>query len=225
VDGLVTPVRKGNSNLKALFISCIICDSCIALANCIRKLTAASADVPVVHYEMIAACHSVQRREAEAGAATNRTSVSRLVTLSASREAEANVAITSISNTSSRLRFSRRPMHDVSHTEQRRPRAPHTCIRVCVCQFDDWFVTCARVRLECIYTDASNAGVRHGTLNLLRCRTDLRDKAHAQCGERRTCLSTWCRMPTRPFGGLEITASVHRSGRETCGVQSNSPSA
>jgi hypothetical protein len=42
-----------------------------------------------------ATCHSLQRREAEAGVATNRTSASRHVTLGAGREDEASVATTS----------------------------------------------------------------------------------------------------------------------------------
>jgi hypothetical protein len=78
-------------------------------------------DVPVVHYGMPtlpratqrdvarpeqasqplalrqgAKCHSVHRCDAEAGAATNRTSVRRHVTLSARREAEAGVATTTV---------------------------------------------------------------------------------------------------------------------------------
>jgi hypothetical protein len=106
--------------MRAHFITRIKCDSCTAVAFSARKLRAASMDVPVVHYggstlpratprevarpeqasqpraiRQGATCHSVQRREAEAGAATNRTSVSRHVTLSARREAEAGVATTS----------------------------------------------------------------------------------------------------------------------------------
>jgi hypothetical protein len=47
-----------------------------------------------------ATCHSLLRREAEAGVETNRGSVSRHMTLSARREAEAGVATTSSSTTS-----------------------------------------------------------------------------------------------------------------------------
>jgi hypothetical protein len=46
-----------------------------------------------------ATCHSVQRREAEAGVATNRTLLSRPVTFSASRGAEAAVVTTCSSTT------------------------------------------------------------------------------------------------------------------------------
>jgi hypothetical protein len=33
-------------------------------------------------------------------------------------------------------------------------------------RFDNWCGTCARVSFECMYTNASNAGVRHGQATL-----------------------------------------------------------
>jgi hypothetical protein len=56
-------------------------------------------DVATLAIRQGATCHSLQRREAEAGDATNRILVSRHVTLSARRETEAGVATTSSSTT------------------------------------------------------------------------------------------------------------------------------
>jgi hypothetical protein len=67
-----------------------------------------------------------------------------------------------------------------------------------LCQFENWCIPCGRVLLERIHTNASNAGVRHGTLRLAT----------------EVPISTRCPFPTRPFGGLEITAAVHTSGRD-----------
>jgi hypothetical protein len=47
---LEAPARKGNSNLKSLFLTSIKCVSCTAVAFSALKLRAAAMDVPVVHY-------------------------------------------------------------------------------------------------------------------------------------------------------------------------------
>jgi hypothetical protein len=70
-----------------------------------------------------------------------------------------------------------------------------------LCQFDNWCVTCARVLLECTYTNASNAGTAVG---------------HPARMATEVPISTCCPIPTGPFGGLDITAAVHMSGRDLC---------
>jgi hypothetical protein len=52
VSRLAAPAQKGNSNLKALFLTSIKCVSCTAVAFSALKLMAAAMDVPVVHYGM-----------------------------------------------------------------------------------------------------------------------------------------------------------------------------
>jgi hypothetical protein len=49
---LAAPAQKGNSNIKALFLTSMKCDSCTAVAFSALKLRAAAMDVPVVHYGM-----------------------------------------------------------------------------------------------------------------------------------------------------------------------------
>jgi hypothetical protein len=62
-----------------------------------------------------ATCHSLQRRDAEEGVATNTTSGSRHVTISARREAEAGVAATR-SSTTGNAALSAVWVDDASHT-------------------------------------------------------------------------------------------------------------
>jgi hypothetical protein len=189
LDRLAAPVQNGNSDIQAHFTTSIKCDSSISVAFNAHKLRAASMDIPVAQYGMPtltrasqrgvarpeqasqrlalrqgATCQSVQRRGAEAGAATNRTSVSRHMTLSARREAEDGVATTSSPTTRHATRSAVWP-HDALHTYSRKP-GHKLHIRVFVymlCHFDNWYVTCACVLFECIHKNPSNAGVRHGT--------------------------------------------------------------
>jgi hypothetical protein len=141
LDILAAPVQKGKSNIKAHSITRIKCDGSISVAFSARKLRAASIDVPVVHCGMTTLPRATQRdisrteqasqpqsistrrhvplsatrREAEAGAVTNRTSVSRHVTLSARREAEAGVATTS-SSPSRHAALGAAELRDALHT-------------------------------------------------------------------------------------------------------------
>jgi hypothetical protein len=69
-------------------------------------------DVATLALRQGATCHSLQRREAEAGVATNISSASRHVTISAHREDEAGVATTSSSTT----RHAAAGVDDASHT-------------------------------------------------------------------------------------------------------------
>jgi hypothetical protein len=73
---------------------------------------ATQRDVAILALRQGATCHSMQRREAEAGVATDRTSAIRHVTLSARREDEAGVATTSSSTT----RHAAMGVDDASHT-------------------------------------------------------------------------------------------------------------
>jgi hypothetical protein len=73
---------------------------------------ATQRDVATLALQQGATCHSLRHREAEAGIATNRTSASRHVTLSARREDEAGVATT----TSSTTRHAAVGVDDASHT-------------------------------------------------------------------------------------------------------------
>jgi hypothetical protein len=73
---------------------------------------ATQRDVTTLALRQGATCHSLQRREAEAGVATNRTSASRHVTLGARRKTEAGVAATS----SSKTRHAAVGVDDASHT-------------------------------------------------------------------------------------------------------------
>jgi hypothetical protein len=73
---------------------------------------ATQRDVATLALRQGATCHLLQRREAETCVATNRTSASRHVTLSARREAEAGVATT----TSLTTRHAAVGEDDASHT-------------------------------------------------------------------------------------------------------------
>jgi hypothetical protein len=58
---LAAPAQKGNSNLKALFLTSIKCDSCTAVAFSAFKLRAAAMDVPVVHNGMPTSSRATER--------------------------------------------------------------------------------------------------------------------------------------------------------------------
>jgi hypothetical protein len=50
LDRLEAPVQKGNSDIKAHFITSIKCDSSISVACCAHKLSATTMDAPLVHH-------------------------------------------------------------------------------------------------------------------------------------------------------------------------------